>query len=37
MLKDEIKKDFDKGGLQTKRLQKDSTAEEGLVAEKLQW
>ena len=38
MLKDEIKKDFqfDKGGLRTKCLRKDSTAEEGLVAEKLQ-
>ena len=35
-LKDEIKKDFDKGGLRTKRLRKDSTAAEGLVAEKLQ-
>ena len=35
-LKDEIKKDFDKGGLRTKRLRKDSMAEEGLVAEKLQ-
>ena len=33
-LKDEIKKDFDKGGLRTKRLRKDSTAEGGLVAEK---
>ena len=32
-LKDEIEKDFDKGGLRTKRLRKDSTAEEGLVAE----
>ena len=35
-LKDEIKNDFDKGGLRTKRLRKDSTAEEGLIAEKLQ-
>ena len=35
-LKDEIKKDFDKGGLRTKRLRKDSTAEEGLDTEKLQ-
>ena len=34
--KDEIKKDFDKGCLRTKRLRKDSTAEEGLVVEKLQ-
>ena len=35
-LKDEIKKDFDKDGLRTKCLRKDSTAEEGFVAEKLQ-
>ena len=34
--KTRLKKDFDKGGLQIKRLQKDSTAEEGLIAEKLQ-
>ena len=32
-LTDEIKKDFDKGGLRTKHLRKDSAAEEGLVAE----
>ena len=31
-LKDEIKKDFDKGGLRTKRLRKDSTVGKGLVA-----
>lgn len=31
-LKGEIKKDFDKGGLQTKWLRKDSTAEESLAA-----
>ena len=29
-------KKTDKGGLRTKRLRKDSTAEEGLVVEKLQ-
>ena len=29
-------KKTDKGGLRTKRLRKDSTAEEGLIAEKLQ-
>ena len=29
-------KDFEKGGLRTKHLRKDSMAEEGLVTEKLQ-